>query len=63
MNHFFLTVTFCYARKTLRVGAVGNVKTVKNVISLARAVIRHTTSTFLAGEDGKFKIRPLSVFN
>ena len=55
MNHFFLTATFCYARKTLRVGAVGNVKTVKNVISLARAVIRHTTSTFLAGEDGKFE--------
>ena len=45
-----------YFSNNLRVGAVGNVKKVKNAISLARAVMKYTTSTLLTGEERKYII-------
>lgn len=39
-------------RDTMEVGAVGNLRRVKNAVGVARAVMEYTEHTFLVGESG-----------
>lgn len=38
----------------MNVGAVGDLRRIKNAIGVARKVLEHTTHTLLAGESGTF---------
>ena len=41
---------------TMNVGAVGDLRRIKNAIGVARKVLEHTTHTLLAGEAGMFQL-------
>lgn len=41
---------------TMNVGAVGDLRRVKNAIGVARKVLEHTTHTLLAGEAGVLQL-------
>lgn len=49
-------------RETMEVGAVGNLRRVKNAVGVARAVMEHTEHTFLVGETGKSTIHILATY-
>lgn len=40
----------------MNVGAVGDLRRIKNAIGVARKVLEHTTHTLLAGESGAFAL-------
>lgn len=40
-------------RDTIEVGAVADLRRVKNAVGVARAVMEHTEHTFIVGESGK----------
>lgn len=41
----------------MEVGAVADLRRIKNAIGVARAVMQHTEHTFLVGESGIVKVR------
>lgn len=47
-------VAFCLFSNTMEVGAVADLRRVKNAIGVARKVIQHTRHTLLVGESGNF---------
>lgn len=46
---------------TMNVGAVGDLRRIKNAIGVARKVLEHTTHTLLAGEAGVFQLCSVMV--
>lgn len=50
----YLTTFFFSYSTTMNVGAVGDLRRIKNAIGVARKVLEHTTHTLLAGEAGIF---------
>lgn len=51
-----LTALFFSCSTTMNVGAVGDLRRIKNAIGVARKVLEHTTHTLLAGESGIFSL-------
>lgn len=48
----FISCVFSVIRDTMEVGAVADLRRIKNAIGVARAVMEHTDHTLLVGESG-----------
>lgn len=48
----YCVIFFPPCSTTMNVGAVGDLRRIKNAIGVARSVLEHTTHTLLAGESG-----------
>lgn len=47
--------SFFLSSNTMKVGAVADLRRIKNAIGVARKVIQHTRHTLLVGESGNFQ--------